>query len=676
MLNELYELSLAMKRAGISVPVWHRKYTPIPKASNKAPCIRIVLGCGHVISISSVAEEQAKTLRKYGSNQGSFPCMNLAPLYRISDPQIKKQIAKLKVDNLSEDKIAEIRGWCVENNWCAKFQSKYKISFVNTPAELERLSVSYRPLQLLIEETKSFSDPQTLHCELEKLVFDMLQNREQVSTALSMLFYAGKEGKEARDDYGSLSVALDSQTSIEEGTSATSMAFVEGMNQALLDVDGDKEATDTTITDAFAVPFEPLDEPMPKVKLAGGFDVSLRTMFKGQPCQERYDRIENDTYPISSQMRKDLQSALDWLGNEEHKDLTWIKIDDNKNEILFAYPSSLPQASVSFTRMFRQPSGQAKSFEEQAATFIKEIRQGRDPDKETHATRIQVFVLRKIDRARTKVVYTRLTDPTELERLCEEWTTGSQYNLPDFPFGGPNTLFPLEVADVLNMFLKQNGDVATEQFKPTPQYHGVGLLLDREASTVADLHMLSDKVMTIAPLYGYRMVLGGLQPIAIKQIKDLLSLLSLILYRNNIRKDVYMERLPYLYGQLLKAADELHALYCAEVRNGSYPPQFVGGSMFQAAAEAPIRTLNLLGQRMAPYYTWAKSYRLKGEKDSSKAGWLYTQCETITQKLYESWTPTTRFTDEEKALLFIGYLAKAQSNRTAVESTEEEQNNE
>ena len=38
-----------------------------------------------------------------------------------------------------------------------------------------------------------------------------------------------------------------------------------------------------------------------------------------------------------------------------------------------------------------------------------------------------------------------------------------------------------------------------------------------------------------------------------------------------------MESLPYLYGQLLKAADELHALYCKVVRNGEVPPQFVGG---------------------------------------------------------------------------------------------------
>lgn len=32
--------------------------------------------------------------------------------------------------------------------------------------------------------------------------------------------------------------------------------------------------------DAFGTQFNPLEEPMPSVKLAGGFDVTLRTMFK------------------------------------------------------------------------------------------------------------------------------------------------------------------------------------------------------------------------------------------------------------------------------------------------------------------------------------------------------------------------------------------------------------
>ena len=141
----------------------------------------------------------------------------------------------------------------------------------------------------------------------------------------------------------------------------------------------------------------------------------------------------------------------------------------------------------------------------------------------------------------------------------------------------------------------------------------------------------------------------------------MLALTALLLDRVGIRKEGYMENLPYLYGQLLKTSDELHVLYCKAVRNGDVPPQLVGGSLFQAAAETPLRTLNLLSQRIMPYYTWAKSYRYKNAmeagKESWRAGWLYGLYEKIVGQLRAVWTPQTRFNEEERAQLFIGYLA-------------------
>ena len=137
-----------------------------------------------------------------------------------------------------------------------------------------------------------------------------------------------------------------------------------------------------------------------------------------------------------------------------------------------------------------------------------------------------------------------------------------------------------------------------------------------------------------------------------------------------------MNNLPYLYGQLLKAADELHACYCKVMRKGNYPPQLVGSSLFQSAAESPLRTLNLLSQRIIPYYAWAKSYRLKDDEYSRYVGWIYNICENIMVKLQENWSPQTRFHDEDKAQLFIGYLSafpKKEKNNT---NSEEEIENE
>ena len=93
MINELYKLSESRDEAGIRTQSWHRKYKPIPNIRATAPCVRLVLAEGVITDFSEVSADLGAGLRKYGSNQGSYPCMNLAPLYRVTEETIKKQLA-------------------------------------------------------------------------------------------------------------------------------------------------------------------------------------------------------------------------------------------------------------------------------------------------------------------------------------------------------------------------------------------------------------------------------------------------------------------------------------------------------------------------------------------------------------------------------------------------------
>ena len=442
----------------------------------------------------------------------------------------------------------------------------------------------------------------------------------------------------------------------------------------LLEMEAQKNSEETADSiDAFGVPFQTIEEPMPSVKLAGGFDATIRTMFKEQRCQTRYGRIENASYPISPSMRMQLQSALDWAGSTDQANKTWINTD--QNEILLAYPSRLPDVSPSYTTMFKQSKNGETAFSAKAEEFIKSIRQTKEADTDSHAQQIRIFVLRKIDKARTKVVYTRQTDAFELEKCSLAWSDGCT-NLPAFPFGSPRTPYPLEAADILNRFWKQKGEIATDKFKPFPKYHGLELLMDPDLSVASDLHRLAESAMNLGPHLGNLCAKKEFYRPVLEKAKDMLAMLGLFLHRRHIGKDQYMENLPYLYGQLLKAADELHALYCKVVRNGDIPPQLVGSSLFQSAAEAPVRTMQMLSQRLMPYYSWAKSYRLKNitepQKESWRAGWLYISIERIMVKLQENWTVQTRFNDEEKAQLFIGYLAAFPKKEQTEQNVEEE----
>ena len=312
-------------------------------------------------------------------------------------------------------------------------------------------------------------------------------------------------------------------------------------------------------------------------------------------------------------------------------------------------------------------------FTTRAEQFTQQLRKTRKPGTDSHAEGIQIFVLHKIDKARTKVVYTRQTDPDELEQASEAWTLGCT-NLPKFLFGAPEVPYPLDIADILNQRWKRNGDKSADKFKLIPRYHGMELLMEPSMSVCSDLQLLAANAATLSAYLGYLSATENLCHPRWNDAKNMLALLGLFLYRNGIRKDDYMDNLPYLYGQLLKAADELHALYCKVVRKGEIPPQLAGGGLFLAAVEAPVRTLNVLSQRIMPYYTWAKSYRLQGSqlegKESWRAGWLYRLCEDITGKIKQNWTMQTRLNEEEKAQMFIGYLAafpKSEKNETKTE---------
>ena len=682
MINELYRLTVALDQADIATEHTHPKYKMIPKVTKKAPCIHIILDNGQLYKIESIEMEQTAEIRKYGSNQGTFPALNLAPLYRLTDEVEKRTISDLIEGKTTNFNIQEIRRICRENNWGKKFGNKYRISMQDVPREMnglfQKTGTIFQPLQKLTGETEAFAEAENLHRELEHAAFAMLEQKKGISLALQILFYLGKPGKSVEEDYGTLSVVMDCRALIQAGLSVATAAFTSMLNQKLIEAD---TAARTGVvekeTDAFGHVFAPLEEPMPTVKLAAGFEVSLRTMFRGQPCQSRYGRIENATYPISKEMRFKLQSALAWISSAEHKGITWISTD--KDEALFAYPETLRKnmySMVGFCRRQGTEEERAESetgdkirkkaqFESVAEAFISELQKTKQADTDPMSERIQYFVLRKLDKARTKVVYTYNTTPAEIEHSSERWSLGCQ-NLPAFLFGKPATLFPLEVSDILNLIWRQDGKASSDKFKPIPRYYGIQLLFGAELPEIRrNLYVLMNNVINLAPYLGKagfaRNGYDGSQVVLLRQTQNTLALTGLLLYQLEIRKEKYMQEFPYLFGQLLKVSDALHEIYCKVMRDNDIPNTLAGSGLYVSGAEQPYKTLAVLGQRMNPYIAWAKRYctgdiQKKGE-ESWRAGWYLSLYERIATQLYAAWGNQNRFNEEEKAQYFIGYLA-------------------
>lgn len=680
MINELYGLAVTLQKKGISPQDWHGYYKPIPKVTKKAPCIRIWIDeNGTVRDYESISTELAQSLRKYGNNQGSFPAFNIVPLYRITDTSIISCLDEIKKGNVRFE-IEKIKKWCEKDNWKSNNIKKINRCLYDIPKELLKIigtaencrdDVVSELARLVLEFSKKSNESAIVFRDsLKNCIFSKLQRNEDIVISLSMLFHKGDEKKSpVKDEGANLSVVLDVQDWKRYDYPVANEHTTIWLNEALIASASKKTNTEIdSDVDAFGTLFVNPNEPMPSVKLSG-FEVILRSMFNGQPCQHRYEKIDDKSYPIATENRSFIKKSLEWIANSDNEGITWRKVD--KNEFVFVYPSELSEVPIKFVSIFGYESNERgdiieNRFENVAKEFIKTLNgtpTNQKPDS------IQIFTLRKIDKGRSKIIFTHNTSPEQLVNSAKAWQRGC-HNLPNMSVGEQIVPYPLQIAKIINNVWKQDGGIAqgkasVERMK---YYQGIELMLDilQKGMVQNFLHILITNSAGLIKYIG-NLSRGGennKNKNNEKKLKEsilIFSALGLLLYKCDERKESYMENMAYLVGQLLHISDEIHALYCKVVRNGDIPLQLAGSSMFVTAGETPNLAISQLSVRISPYIMWAKQYRYKNIKETGKeswrAGWYLSLFETTANKLNQAISDITRFSDYEKAQLFIGYMA-------------------
>lgn len=677
MINELHDLFKALDQVSIPTDTWAREYKNLPNSTKSKPCIRLFLQTNGVITeFEAVDANLAGKLRKFGNKQGTFPAFNIIPLYRVTDKDVLAQIDKMSKGTLSID-IDLIKSWCTNNNWGHKPSEKIhrclglvsgrlrsiieQFTIYNTQSMLELIGIA--------ERYEGGNNPGFREA-IENCVIQKLSRKEDAWLDFFLLFHRGDpKAKDPEDDRGSLSVILDLYNWQEYQHPIGSVETTSTINKILTEYDNSlySGAIETGVVDAFGTAYTTIKKPMPTVKLPG-FEASIRTMFSGQPCQSRYRTIEGESYPLAHNNRTSIQSALAWIADPERRLRTWTSF--GKDELVFIYPSKLSAVLPMYAgilgsqRSVSDISSEAR-FEQMSSSFISVFNGLSPAEKPKH---IQIFSIRKMDKARTKVVYTRSCSADQYIEAANEWEAGCK-NLPVSCFGEVFTPFPLAVSTLVNTVWNKNGEIAGAG-KPLVSrmkyYQGLDLMLN--ALRLDEIrHFLTVLLQNAGGLVEY---IGNLRHRnehnaanykAIsdkgKNISQIMSVLGLLLYKCGTRKEQYMEETAYLLGQTLKISDELHALYCKVVRGGDLPPQLVGSALFTTALETPLRAFSMLGSRMSPYITWAKQYRAKGEDDSRLAGWCLRVYQSLFDKLNLTLTPVEKFDDYGKSKLFIGYMA-------------------
>lgn len=699
MIDELVKVADAMREAGVVPDNWHPKLKVLPKVTRKAPCVRVwLMKDGHVKDVDLLGEKQTALLRKYEPDNGrSLPGFNVRPLYRLARTQDEckktpKEIeAALKKGNFDWAPFMQL-----EDDFWAKTRDGLERCFGTVREDLENSCASHlnkgETLQLFFDAIGEIDVPQ-----FQKEYRDAVQRKiETGELPLSLMCYFVTDEKKQKEDSDprapvpKYSVFLD-MVDYREYPVAHEKTIIR-LNSLLQDSVGTADNTEsfTIDEDAYGLGAWQTADKFPGVALPFLGGVILRSQAKTIPAQNRYHQCESNTFPVGEETRKRVKAALEWISNKERDGETYGVAGDQ--ELLFAYPRVLPKDKIPFVKMFgAQPDDglRAEKFESLAKSVIEQLKGlGRGAAE----AELEIFALRKMDKARTKVVYYRNATVASLETASKAWHEGCR-NIPSLDirdwsekkdeqtgksspvFMEGETVFPVKLHRSLNTVWKRNGEQAGKVriFEPAD---GLRLLLEEPCRALA-VHMM-ERFMQHAQ--GYFLLLchsTGRREIA-KKLPDKVyypGILGLLLFKSGEKKESFMKEGAFLLGRFLRVADEIHRLYCEVVRKKDLPPELCGSAMLVSMMEAPGMTLSQLAMRSAPYVKWARACH-----DEEKGGlvhyWLH-QWSEIADPLLENGWPK-RLTEEERAQVFLGYLSsfpkseKPSGSKVAIESTANE----
>lgn len=665
MLNELYQLSVVLiEDPRIKLYHWYEDLKPLPNTSDRKPCYRILISSdGSISGIEPMKKKLVSSLRKWqrGSNGFSFPGFNILPFYCIAGEEEKKLLEKWNKGKEKLDK-KQLKEWCIIEN-----ETKYNKKMLNEclgkiPQELKRrcakIPDDFVAFKNLLERVSSAwgNDGCTKFIQaLKNYIWKKIDTEENESSLLPILISPKAQN---------ISIFLDIPDWKEYPVAHEKT--IKCINEHLLNsTNAGGTNTENETEDAFGYGSSGDDGKLPEVKLPIIGGVKLRAMNSESPCQYRYGTIDANSFRIGADSRKHTKVALEWLGCDEREGKTWGRADGK--ELIFAYPAVLPEAPPKLAACLgaRKTDDTEARFENYAKDVVDCLNGLGRSLKEIE---LRVFSLRKMDKARTKVVFHRNYSAQRLADAAKEWQQGCA-NIPvirikswgdekgETILAEPETPFPLQIADCLNRVWKQDGTSKCE-VKSISKSAGIELMLNESAALRQVPHLLNVALRNSKGLFlslgdslhrNEDFKLGGFN----KHKQLMPAILGLLLWKLGIGKESYMNHPPYLVGRMLKLADELHALYCKEIRKGKLPPQLLGNALMVTALDGPTQALAQLALRIAPYLGWA---RTNSTESAGLSRYFLKEFGLVEAKLRDATLPL-RLDDPAKAQLLLGYIS-------------------
>ncbi len=379
------------------------------------------------------------------------------------------------------------------------------------------------------------------------------------------------------------------------------------------------------------------------------------------PANDRYGRFAAGAMSVGKDTAIRLAAAFRSMTIQERRGVTWRDVPGEvpkQNDLLLAFVEAALDAPAAGTLTegegdadySEEDPGAAPEASESVAAFEKRterlIEAVRGKIKgDFRRTPVHVAVFRKVDPANRKVVYAGSAAVAELYDAATGWAAGER-NVPPWltlpvlrkgetkphPMAPPHVA-PLGVVAFSKQIFLRNGkqpDGNKKEQVGLPAAEAMGLFLAPPGLSMYPTRRRVERILRMVLARRTALISGTAQALlkGTNFAKDIdrrealrtVTLLGVLLHKLARTKEAYMGDMAFKLGQLLAAADVVHAGYCADVRGGVVPLSLLGNQVFTMAQTTPVKALALLSRRWKPYDGWAK----KADRERDRAGKLVT----------------------------------------------------
>ena len=697
MLNELYQLSKALERNGISISGLH--------SDIKSPAV----GNGLIVYLSeqgidtieiSESKDFAQLWYFSKGNHGSFPVIRIQEplLFDPNDSKQSREVQEKKKLSLFEkwewlindlntlsifpddEKKTEQKAW---SNYLARLKERGTIlKSENDPELLPFLSLMDRFYKY--SEIKNWREnlKEKIRIQVEELKIkeDEKINSKTDKRIKEFDFYftllKGKwENKENKAKCGiQIFLELSDFENFNKSIRQSKEIVSRNLSQKVEALDSKIKPTNK-VKCAISGYYDEIEKeklPNPKLPLLG--PSFLFSMNKNTPCLTRYGKTSINIIPIGKTSKKKMEDSIVWICNKEREGITWDRIPGKVkkkyiDDLLIVYLEEKPEVKISFAKAFGSSDNSIQSesrFENATGSLLDALRLHEEIKQES---KLKLFILNKVDDGRRQVIQDRTFTIAELKKAIVDWKDAVEQSfkiqIPESKFEkikNPYIPLPAEFMQVLQRQWIRNGSEQSKVPISISMSEIFDLFLNREYNLELQctfyLRTLWQRASNLLIECGHYLHRDKYferfkKPEETKYILQTISVFNILLYKLNLQKENSMKNSYFLIGQFLSLSDRLHKEYCIAKRDGSIPPQLIGNSHFQVMVQNPAQGFDRIKDRLKIYQAWAFT------DGSPISKWVLKHLSIVCSQLPQDKSEFPAIpTEKDKALILMGYLAK------------------